>query len=369
MEQTIEIVNNWNLRKMMSELENGNILIPRFQREYSWEMSKVVSLLNSIYSQYPIGSFFLWIAPKEFKNFIRNHEELGIVQNTDHSHYVFILDGQQRILSLYLCLKGKKFENTDYSKLCFNLEKKQFVYPRKQGLKLNIEAWKIFDDIEYNETYAELLMSDRSDKTRFAATWAHCRDVFNNYPLSIVKNLHKDIDDVVEIFERINQGGKRLTIYDLIQASTWSEKFDLNQRIAEFNSHPYVKRLGGLSNRIFTQSLAINAFGDCKNASQLKLSPNICQKLWPSTKQSLSKTMDFFKSLRIHNDLALYEVFVPVLQYYFYKAEKLAVSDGQTKTLEKWFWDSKFSKRYNTQTVSKMKEDLTWIDSLFETRK
>ena len=60
MSQKIEIINNWTLPRIFQELENGNMRIPRFQRAYVWERTKIVSLLNSIYKQYPIGSFFLW---------------------------------------------------------------------------------------------------------------------------------------------------------------------------------------------------------------------------------------------------------------------------------------------------------------------
>ncbi len=246
MEQTIDIINNWNLRKMLAELETGNMLIPRFQREYSWEPAKVVSLLNSVYCQYPIGSIFLWIAPKEFKNFIRETEKLNIPENPDHSHCVFILDGQQRVISLFVTLRGKIFNKIDYSRICFNLDKKTFVYPRKSDLKNHIPAWKIFDTGAYQEIYGDLVLADREHKTKMAQAWAHCHEVFMNYPLSIVKTFHRNLDDVVEVFERINQGGKRLTAYDLIQASTWSEKFDLNEKIGDFNQLPYVKKMGGL---------------------------------------------------------------------------------------------------------------------------
>lgn len=364
MEQTIDIINNWNLRKMLAELETGNMLIPRFQREYSWEPAKVVSLLNSVYCQYPIGSIFLWIAPKEFKNFIRETEKLNIPENPDHSHCVFILDGQQRVISLFVTLRGKIFNKIDYSRICFNLDKKTFVYPRKNDLKNHIPAWKIFDTGAYQEIYGDLVLADREHKTKMAQAWAHCHEVFMNYPLSIVKTFHRNLDDVVEVFERINQGGKRLTAYDLIQASTWSEKFDLNEKIGDFNQLPYVKKMGGLSNRIFTQSLAINAFGNCKNSTQLKLTPKICQKIWPETRLSLSKTMDFFKSLRISNDLVSYEVFVPVLQYYFFVSKLETIQENHVKTIEKWFWDSKFSKRYSLSALSRMKEDLSWVEKL-----
>ena len=46
MSQKIEITNNWNIQKVFNELENGNMKIPRFQRGYVWERSKIVKLLN-----------------------------------------------------------------------------------------------------------------------------------------------------------------------------------------------------------------------------------------------------------------------------------------------------------------------------------
>ena len=53
MSQKIEITNNWNIQRVFNELENGNIKIPRFQRGYVWERSKIVKLLNSIYKEHP----------------------------------------------------------------------------------------------------------------------------------------------------------------------------------------------------------------------------------------------------------------------------------------------------------------------------
>jgi len=55
MKQKLEIINNWNLKKLIAELEIGQIKIPRFQRGYIWERTKIIKLLNSIGLQYPIG--------------------------------------------------------------------------------------------------------------------------------------------------------------------------------------------------------------------------------------------------------------------------------------------------------------------------
>ena len=107
MEKKIEIINNWNLKDIFNELEKGNIKIPRFQRGYVWERSKIVKLLNSVYNQFPIGSFFVWIASLEYKNFCREIDGLGLPEDPESNKYSFILDCQQGLRLYMLLLKGK----------------------------------------------------------------------------------------------------------------------------------------------------------------------------------------------------------------------------------------------------------------------
>jgi hypothetical protein len=369
MEQKLEIINNWNLKKLITELEAGNIKIPRFQRDYIWEKGKVVKLLNSIYNQYPIGSFFFWIAPAEYDTFIRPIEIDGIHSKNPNGSFRFILDGQQRILSLYFALRGKIHDGTDYGTICFSPEKQEFVIPRSQREKFNIPAWKLFDHEAYGETYADLLMDTsktRKRKNQLAETWRECQEIFSNYPISIVKSINEEIDDVVEIFERINQGGKHLTIFDLIHATTWSEKFDLKQNIADFNSPNRVKTFGILSEKVFTLSLTLNAFDDARNFYQLKLTPEICAKIWPKSKSSLILTLDFLKHMHISGDLTAYHNLLPVLQYYFYKTGEKEIDPSHQKSLEKWFWDAKFSKRYSSSVTTRIKEDIEWLNTMIK---
>ena len=366
MEPKLEIINNLDLRKLISELEKGEIKIPRFQRDYIWERSKVVSLLNSVYSQYPIGSFFLWKASKEYNLFVRKFEDLDIPQNSNSNHSFFILDGQQRIISLYYTLKGKKTADTDFSTICFNLDKKTCQIPRLKKQKHNIPLWKIFNKSELDKLVTEYTKFDKKNKTKYVAIINNCYDILNTYPISIVKSYNNDLDDVVEIFERINQGGKRLSSFDLVHATTWSTKFDLRQRIKDFNNTAKIKKHATISDKVFTQSLALNAFGDCRHFYQLKLTPQICDKLWNKTKKSIDYTIGFFNDMRINNDLSSYQSFIPVIQYYFFKSGVKSVGNEHKKEIEKWFWDSKFSKRYLTSSFTKIKEDANWIADLVE---
>ena len=231
--------------------------------------------------------------------------------------------------------------------------------PRSQREKSNVPVWRIIDDKAFDETIAEL------GKNRKAAqNLQQCREIFLSYPMSIVLTTNTEIDDVVEIFERINQGGKHLTIFDLIHATTWSEKFDLKQNIDDFNTQQRIKQFGRLGEKVFSLSLTINAFGDARSLYQLKLTPEICQKIWPRTKAALTSALDFLKQMRLSGDLTMYHNLIPTLQYYFFASEAKTIDPSHQKTLEKWFWDSKFSKRYSASAATRLKEDVDWIKSL-----
>jgi len=62
-------VDELKLSDIVYEIEHGQLRIPQFQRDFVWERSKVIKLLDSIYKEYPIGSFFIWEADKKYNFF------------------------------------------------------------------------------------------------------------------------------------------------------------------------------------------------------------------------------------------------------------------------------------------------------------
>ncbi len=364
MNTKIEIVTGWTLPKLIDELEKGNIKIPMFQREYVWEKSKIVLLLNSIYLQYPIGSFFMWIAPSEYNSFVRTIDDLPVseIKAVADLQFQFILDGQQRLLSLFRTFRGLKSEEIDYKQICFNPAKRKFKVPRLKSEKYNIPAFKLIDNKLFKETFDTLV----TDSPRIAENWKNARQLLLNYPVSVVKTMNYEIDDVVEIFERINQGGKRLTSFDLIHATTWSTEFDLKEKIKEFNIVQKVAKLGAIDDRVFTYSLSMNVFDDCRSSSQLKLNPEIAKNNWIKTRNALSKAVDFLIDMSIKTGISTYQTHLIVLQYYFFKTNSNTIPERHRKTVEKWFWDSRFAKRYSTLTHAKIKEDAVWMVNLLD---
>ena len=90
---------------LINDIEKGLIKIPQFQRDFVWPKHKSAKLLDSIVKGYPVGTFILW-KTKESLRSVRNigGAELPLPPAGDFVQYV--LDGQQRLTSLFASLKG-----------------------------------------------------------------------------------------------------------------------------------------------------------------------------------------------------------------------------------------------------------------------
>ncbi len=366
MNDKIRIINNWNIQNVFYELENGNMKIPRFQRGYVWERSKIVKLLNSIYEEHPIGSFFVWEASSDYKNLCR--EIPGIeLRSTQEKSFDFIIDGQQRITSLYVALKGKKIDNVDYSTICFNLDRKCFVVPKLKTEKNNIPTCDIFNQDKLSAWIEDYVTNDKENGLTYMKTLNNCKRILDNYPISIIKTLNVDLDEAITIFETINQAGKRLSLFDLVHASVWSKDFDLRSLIKTFNNEPAISLFGGLQPETFTQSLSLNAIGNCQKTSQLKLTASDCLRVWDRTLDCLRLAIDFVKGYGAQRiDILPYENIIPVIQYYYFMSNKKFMDPIIKPLIDDWFWTTVFSRRYSSSTLTRMKEDADWILRLIE---
>jgi hypothetical protein len=118
--------------EIMLNIRTGKIRVPDFQREFVWELKQIARLLDSIYNHYPIGSLLFWQSTEEIQSY-RNIGEVELQQGKEQNvHYV--LDGQQRLTSLFACLEqatiahhvnGKKVKRR--VQIYFDLDEGKFV--------------------------------------------------------------------------------------------------------------------------------------------------------------------------------------------------------------------------------------------------
>ncbi len=357
--QKIKIKSDYKLPDIIHDIEKGILRIPQFQREFVWEKSKVVKLLDSIYKEFPIGSFFFWTAPKRYYFFYRDIAELNLPKPDKYEKMSLIIDGQQRLTSLYVTIKGLELYGRDYSKICFDLDKKEFI-DRNPDNQRYISVSNLFSD-DYLDIYNNL-SSERKK------SFHQCRQKFENYPFSAVDVRDKELDEVCDIFERINQGGRRLNLFDLIVAGTWSVDFDLRKSVDEEIEKLEKKGFGKIDNEVFTQTLALVSKGSCTRSSQLQLRKEDINEHWENTIEAIRQAIDYLKNNLgvVHYSFIPYRGMISLTAYLFHKNKSRSIDNKQAEILSSWFWQSAFAERYSASTLTLMTEDRKDFDKIAE---
>lgn len=153
--------------QLMLNIRDGKIRIPDFQRDFVWEQDQIISLLDSIYNHYPIGSLLFWETDEQIQSY-RRVGEVELLQDNERS-VQYVLDGQQRVTSLFASLKqasidhlvnGKKVKKS--IQIYFDLDENRFVpnpFERKefQAPKKRESLRSIPDSDDYIDFLKQLL--------------------------------------------------------------------------------------------------------------------------------------------------------------------------------------------------------------------
>jgi hypothetical protein len=274
---------------------NKDYFLPAIQREFVWEPDQIERLFDSILGDYPIGSFLFWKVDEKNKEewatfeFIRqfdkehpNNPEANL-KGIARDIYL-ILDGQQRITSLYIGLKGSyRFFHYRWQtrKLYLNILKRpvpneddpqelihQFSFRESPEAKDNSELWyevgKIldFDEAEDAKTdikglIAHLSEPDKENANRLIGKLhnkIHTVTTINYY-----EERSQDYDKVLTIFVRANSAGTPLEYSDLLLSTATAkwEKLDARKEITELRTH--LNELGGGDGYNFGKDFVLKA--------------------------------------------------------------------------------------------------------------
>jgi len=259
---------------------NRKMFLPAIQREYVWSTNAVEKLFDSIMNDFPISSFLFWKIREENKKdwlsyeFINNfdkehpHNNEADLSGVNNDIYL-VLDGQQRLTSLYVGLKGSYryfYYNWKHTKLYLNLFKKPVIdeddpekltyqFEFKEAGKLNVdgEYWypvgKIldFDDAEdAKDDLSNNLDTDDKELRKNAKRLIgrlHSK-IHTNKLINYYEEKTSDYDKVVEIFIRTNTGGEKLEYSDLLLSTATAKWKTLNARKEIHDFTDEINRIG-----------------------------------------------------------------------------------------------------------------------------
>ncbi|MCY3797856.1 MAG: DUF262 domain-containing protein [Chloroflexi bacterium] len=354
-------VSDETLGSLINDIHKGDIRIPRFQREYVWKMKDTLKLFDSMYEEYPIGTIFLWDMPSQYNHMLREIADLSQPPIEKHKQYKVILDGQQRLTSLYAVVNTLKIGSTDFGRVVVDLDTETETYFKdRQPDDLRFVSVKnLLSQMPFS------IIKNLNEEQQFK--FESIRDVLLKYPIPVVTVNADNIRDAVKIFERINQRGKRLTRYDLICASVWSDDFNLRERV----SHDIVSKFSSVFGKIpearIPQALALITRDSAEERHQFALEVEQVISVWDKTVKGFQLAIDLVReNLGVaRSDFLPYDAFLPVLTKYFSEIGLQGISSHeQRRQLEYWYWRSTFSQRYSSATDTRMTEDAQWLRQL-----
>lgn len=257
----------------INRIDTNQFLLPAIQREFVWSSDQIEWLFDSVMRGYPISSFLLWEVQEKtakeyrFYKFINEYREKYKIHNDEIStagmhSFNAILDGQQRLTSLYIGLKGsyaykeykRKWENTEHSiptrHLYLNISNAledeedgriyEFLFLNKSDTKeadIYLEEFEDGTSTSWFKVGAILNYKDEQEFDEFV------ENIDNKFSRLTIKQLRRsilekpvinyfleseqDLDKALNIFIRINSGGLALDFSDLIMSiavANWKEK-------------------------------------------------------------------------------------------------------------------------------------------------
>ena len=337
---------NPRLSSLLTDVTRGNIKIPVFQREFVWNDEQIMSLLDSIYQGYPVGSLLLW-STKEKLDHERNVGGFALPDTPEDYPVNYILDGQQRLTTLFGVfnsdMKTNDAELADRFNVYFVPETEEFVHyeladPTKSiNLRLILDTTKLLPELP------------RFEKD-MAARIATLTERFKDYEFPIVTIKDRTNQEVCRVFQRINSSGTSLSTLELLAAWTWSDQFDLRKEIESLLERLADKGYEQLDETLLMRCLAAVVLDRIEADELVDVAPDKLILGMQTLKQAIYAAVDFLeKELRIRNIIFVpFPIMIVPLAKFF--SINLKPNAGQMTSLKRWFWFVAFTQRYKAGT-------------------
>lgn len=367
----------------LDDFEKGRIRIPLFQRDVEWKEKQKLKLFDSIKNGYPIGTILFW--RPEIKDEMSDIDfELSILGayylDERDNDYFYILDGYQRLSTLLNCLIDPNKTSLErdneiwYKEFCiyYDLEIDQFKKYNGKDIN-NLDAHKVplflFADPMNFYSFQEKMIKENinSDLIKlYSERYKNLGNNFYDYLIPSIDLSGGNIQEAIEIFNRVNSEGSKIKDDWKLSALTINDNFRLGtligntlNKIEDTLFYPLKKRESFKDKFIFKtiQSSFGPLYLDSKATDVKTLSEktNFSDVVNQTLENSL-KTIDFFKKHLKILDLKFIPTnlhFIFLVQYYNIKGE---LNEKDIEKLKLWFWQSSYTNCFTKYNPAKRKK-------------
>jgi uncharacterized protein involved in tolerance to divalent cations len=413
-----------SLHDFLRDVHSGKLKLPDFQRGWVWDDSHILGLLTSIAQSFPIGAVMLLQSGNEDVRFKERLVE-GVDNPTPEATENLILDGQQRLTSLYQSLFSKKAvatkdgksqpvsrwyyidmrkalgTNGDMDEAIFStpedrvfknfrgepIEGRDFSTMEKEFAACVFPLCEVFSSSTWRSAFNKHHGYSAETSQLWDAFEEQILERFKQYQIPQIVLLKQTPKVAVcQVFEKVNTGGVSLTVFELLTATFAVDNFNLRDDWAERDTRLKKHRaLMSVENTDFLQAItllvtqarrsAAAAQGvsadqlpaiSCKRRDVLKMTTEDYKTWANQIEKGLIRAAKFLTSQRIYSsrDLPYRTQLVPMAAIYATLGNDSDTENVRAK-IERWFWCGVFGELYGgaveTRSAKDLPEVLAWI--------
>ena len=365
------------IRQIIDKIDENQLFVPAFQREYVWKRNDAKNLISSLIKDYPTGTMLTWETnnPPELKGNYKYEINKGAVK--------IILDGQQRITTLYMLMcdkippyyTEKEIEN-DIRGLYVNVETLELEYLKAKMMENN-PLWCNITDILQGRIRERDITDELERKNNGERLPRERETIISNNIRSIEKIEDRDfleqvipvkasIKEAIDIFYIVNASGVNLTEAELALAQIsgyWPQARDLfKQKLEKLEKEGFVFKLDFI---VYALLAVIHKMGSkMEKLHGIENKDNLI-KAWEKLDSTvLDYVCNLLKSQAFvdHTD-EINSVFaiIPIIAYVTNKPDN-KLNEEEIKKVVKWFYYSQIRNRYVNATTQKLDKDIGIIN-------
>ena len=385
-----EDTNSKPLLDLLDRIHSGDMVLPDFQRDFVWEPSATQALIVSIANNYPAGSI---LRVRDRQRAFSSREFEGAPPPASE-HTFLVLDGQQRLTSLYQAFYGvgdhryyldirALIDGADFEDAIDYLRRTKGAVAKREAIEWQAEELLMPLSTLHKGSTGFSKWASQVARTRQGAERDQLEDQLQELEAQWINRIDQYVFPVVTlsadtepaalctIFETLNRTGVKLSVFELLTARFWSQDLKLRELweqarsdhplIAHFDVDPYYV--------LMAIALAGGKTPSCKRGDVLNLTAGTVIQWWQPVIEALALSLTI-----LHDDCWVLEArWLPFNTMLSPMAAALAVAGAskgvaigaQREQIKRWFWCSAFSQAYekspNTQSGRDVTELIPWL--------
>ena len=353
---------------ILDHIDSGHMALPEFQRGYVWSRAQVRGLMESLYRGHPVGSLLVW-ATESGGAAVRGNQAPapGVVK--------LLLDGQQRITSLYGIVRGRPPEFFDgdgraFLNLYFHMEEESFEFYGPVKMRQDARWVPVTSIMRDGPSRAlDVANTDGSLTDRYPFCLERLLSIYmipqRELHIDEVTGTDKTVEVVVDIFNRVNSGGTKLSKGDLALAkicADWPDaRSEMRKRLEKWKHAGFNFKLDW-----FLRIINAIVTGEARFAALDNVAPKDFQQGLVRAEESVDRLLNTVAS-RLgldHNRVLGSRYSFPLLSRYLNERGPKNLSPKESDQLLYWYIHTMLWGRYAGSTETKLDQDLEAIEDL-----